>query len=719
MTRFICRLTMTLGCLIVGFVAVASADDSTKPEAPATAAPAKPVASSTPALPGELLLPNTTQGYISIANVDNMIDHYNRTQLGKLTSDPVMEPFTKDVRRQFENRWSGVHERLGLTLQELREVPGGEVCVALIEPREDDSALVVIADVTGKHDKAKHLIETVSKNLAEQGSKRTEIKVEDSAEPVLQFLIPVPEEDRLAEGSKLKGTTGSATESNDLKKSAAAEEAPRYSYYALAGNLLIVCDDLDVLKGILKCSVGKGKPGERLADVPGFKMVMDRCKTDASDVAPQIRWFIHPVGYAAAARAGTPAEKRRKGKSVLEVMKNQGFGAVKGVGGYAGFSQEGFDLVHRTAVYAPAPYVNSMKMLVFLNGKDYMPQPWVPRDISTYSTFYFDALNAFDNFGPLFNELYGGGEDSAWNDVLRGLKEDANGPQIDLRDELVTKLGQRITVLTDYTLPISTSSERLLFAIETNDEKGVAAAIEKALKNEPTMKKREVDGRVVWEMVDEPEADEAVPEISFGNDLPGAMPPPKPKKIIQKEKPLLPHASVTVADGHLFVASHMDFLQKVLKKHETRERLSSEIDFQMIDAQIQGMPTRESCGRFFSRTDEEYRPTYELIRQNKMPESESMLGRLLNGLFGEPKKKGVVRQQKIDGSELPEYDVVRHYLGPAGMQVTAEKDGWFLKGFTLNKEQVQTGKQDDSKKDDVKKEAKPAEKTEVKAETTK
>jgi hypothetical protein len=46
----------------------------------------------------------------------------------------------------------------------------------------------------------------------------------------------------------------------------------------------------------------------------------------------------------------------------------------------------------------------------------------------------------------------------------------------------------------------------------------------------------------------------------------------------------------------------------------------------------------------------------------------------------------MTRRQKIDGSQLPEYEVVRRYLGPAGFQATSEPDGWFFKGFTLNKE---------------------------------
>ena len=61
-------------------------------------------------------------------------------------------------------------------------------------------------------------------------------------------------------------------------------------------------------------------------------------------------------------------------------------------------------------------------------------------------------------------------------------------------------------MVTDYNLPITTTSERLLWAIETKDEAAVAKAIEKCVKNDPTIKKREIDGHVVWEIVEEEDA---------------------------------------------------------------------------------------------------------------------------------------------------------------------------------------------------------------------
>jgi hypothetical protein len=44
-----------------------------------------------------------------------------------------------------------------------------------------------------------------------------------------------------------------------------------------------------------------------------------------------------------------------------------------------------------------------------------------------------------------------------------------------------------------------------------------------------------------------------------------------------------------------------------------------------------------------------------------------------------------MRDQEIEGEEMPDYQVVRRYLGPAGVFATSESDGWFVVGFMLPK----------------------------------
>ena len=695
--------------------------------------------------PSEELLPDTTMGFVAVSNVDELVEQWEKTQLGKLMADPVMEPFAKDLRRQFEDRWSGVRERLGLTLDDLKGVPGGEVGVAVIlQPTPDKNTpdkhcLALLVDVTGHHTQATALLEKISTNLEKQGAKRSEIKLAESNQPVVRFdNLPKPQD--------------------------APETETGPAFHFISGNLLGASDDIQVIRGILaRLALPPGQPNS-LAAVPGFQEVMRRCARDNDGQRPQIRWFVYPLGYVAAARAGTPEDRRRKGKSVLEILRNQGFGAIQGVGGFVDlYVSEEFQLVHRTAVYAPRPdkYQKSMKMLVFPNGEEFAPQRWVPRDVATYATFYVDVLNAFDNVGSLFDEMFGGleflfgaaltcqaeldkgklpkefaqefqefditispqakistkqpgsvweikdgdetyvvkkREDSLnvyaemhlWEEVLRGLKnpDDPLAPQIDLRAELIAHLGKRVTVITAYEEPITTTSERLLFAVEATDQEAVKAAIEKTMKTDPDVKLREFEGYDIWEIVEEEHhGPPEIPTITIpsltGEDAAG---PEEPAEDAQQDEDvrLLPHAAVTVAHGHLFVASHIDFLEKVLKPVEERETLNPSLDYRLVDGAIEQMGIAGKCAMVFSRTDEEYRPTYELIRQGKMPQGETMLARVLNAIFSTG-KKGEFRPQKIDGEQMPEYDVVRRYLGPAGMAVSSEPNGWFFKGFTLKK----------------------------------
>ena len=48
-----------------------------------------------------------------------------------------------------------------------------------------------------------------------------------------------------------------------------------------------------------------------------------------------------------------------------------------------------------------------------------------------------------------------------------------------------------------------------------------------------------------------------------------------------------------------------------------------------------------------------------------------MLGKFLNTLLltEEEREDGTVRKQQIDGSSLPDFEEVNHYLGPAGRVV--------------------------------------------------
>jgi len=674
----------------------------------------------------EYLVPNKTVGLIVIANVQQLSDQFNKTQLGQLMGDPVMAPFRADLQRQLEQKlFSG--KQLGLTLDDLRAATSGEVAIARIQPAPDEAALAVVGDITGRRTEAAALLEKISTNMKNSGATRSLLQAPECPDPIIQFVLPSPKD------GAPKDDTNSF---------------PRTTLYCLTGNLLCAADNVKILQGILARAAADRR--DSLAEVKGFQHVMKRCAEDLPGAVPQMRWYVYPLGYAQAVETATPADERGEGQSMVEILENQGFEAVKAVGGFVDFASEGHELIHRTAIYAPPPYELAMKMFALPNGPEFAPQRWVPRDIATYSTFYGDLLNVFDHFDTLFDELQGGppvlfrlplkhqadlergvlsqelrqefakkrfplppealvktrdtgrmwkiiDKENAyvltkkgdqlevyiefWHEALYSLQHDPAGAMIDLRNELIAHLGKRVTILSDYILPITPTSERLLYVFETEDEEAVARAIEKTLEVDENAKRRVLNGQVIWEIVEEKDAE--------GNEAPkvGNIPSLTPSKDpVDKEgqERQLPSAAVTVSHGSLFIASHIEFLLKVLKPLEQRETLTRSIDYRRVNAAMEQMGIEEKCSRMFSRTDEEYRATYELIRQGKMPESETILGQLLNRMLGDT--NGSLRIQQIDGEKMPDYDVVRRHLGPGGTIVAAENGGWFIKGFVLKRE---------------------------------
>jgi hypothetical protein len=239
-----------------------------------------------------------------------------------------------------------------------------------------------------------------------------------------------------------------------------------------------------------------------------------------------------------------------------------------------------------------------------------------------------------------------------------------------------------VSLLTDYELPITTKSERFLFMVEVKDEKAILATVEKYMKADPGATELEFQGRSVWEIKP---AQEEIPELEIALDPvgpnPGGAGGGGPKNTAMS------NSAVCVTDGHLFIASHLDFLQQILSTKENGEKLAEAADFKEVDKAISGLIQGPVAVRCFRRSDEAYRPSYELLRQGKMPEAETLLGRLLNRLLTPPEddEQGVLRKQKIDGRQLPPFEMVRRYFGPAGVAVRSLDDGWFVVGASLTK----------------------------------
>ena len=609
-------------------------------------------ANSAPAAPlADTLLPSTTRGVVSITNFEEVSSRFDQTLLGQLLADPAMEPFVEDLRQQLRDKFNETYNRLGLTWDELKNVPAREVSMGIIQAKAAQPAVVLIVDVTGHEAQAQQLLADIGKRFAAQRAKTARANL--AGAPLLVYELPPP-----------KG-----------------ERQPQRTALWLKENLLIAGDQSQAVEGVIK-RIGSKPAADCLAALPAFRAVMDRCAAEAGPDAPHVRWWIEPFGLATAMRARRPADdaamrNAERQKNALKV----GFGALQGAGGFIQVATDRYDFLLRTAIYAPKPWQKSMNMLAFPNAAPVPPPAWVPRDVGTYVSATVDVKTAEANFEPLFDSLFGEGDEGVWTEVKESLRDDPNGPRIDLEKDLIGHLGQRVTAVIDYHMPITPASERVCMSIDTSNERVVADTIRRSMETDPNVKRRNIGGFDVWELVEE-QLD--VPQVEIDGEPAARIGGDGPAPGEEGSDRLLPRSAIVVAHGQLFIASHTDILELVLSPRTPGDSLAASPDFRLIDDEMKRLGASQNSFRGYIRTNRSQRVTYELTRVNRMPEAKSMVGGLMNSLLGA--QEGILRNPEFDGRKLPEFEKVEHYFGPAGLFVTTEDNGWYAVMFAVNKQ---------------------------------
>jgi len=614
----------------------------------------------------EKVFPATTRAWLSIRDPQGFRERFDRSQYGQLVADPAMSAFIESCKSQITSNSQQRLAKLGLTLDDLAAVVGGEIAIAAIEPQAGRMATVLVVDTSGREEAARRLVTQIGERLVER--KATRIMLPDAPAELTVYQLPPEQDERRATAPR-----------------------DRRVAFALAPSALVVGDDA-VQVGQAFTVLAKGRV-DNLASRPSFSQVMGRCGEALPAASAPLMWFVEPLAFARLWQQANPPREKRKGPDFVAILGRQGFDAVQGAGGAVAFSEGPHAVRHHTLIHAPplegraadSPdrFDLAARMLRFPNAADVVPPAWVPRDTDGWFALQWDIQTAFAAAESLVDDVVG--DKGVFEDVIASLKEDPDGPQIDVQKDLIASLGSRISLLTDHSEPLGTDSERLVIAVACQDESRVAATIAKVMNADGDMAQIEIGGRTAWELVDR---SHAIPKLEV--ETPGGAvthadddaAAGRRQRLREKEEKLLPHAAVTVAYGHLLIASHRDILEKVLAAGSGDNALDAAGDFRTMMVELARYAPGDVAARSFGREEESIRPAYELLKSGAMPKSKSMFGQLLNGILGDG-KPGTVREQKIDGSSLPDFDEVRKYFGTVGTVLENLPEGWLLTGVVL------------------------------------
>ena len=627
---------------------------------------AKPVAKGPGVVLAADLLPQTTQGYLRIVNLPLLVERWNVTQLGLLGLDEGLKDFWKEQQAEIEKRFANAGWQLNFHAEDIYNIASGQAAIAWIAKPQDPQkpfTMALILDVAGKIPGTEALLLRIDREL--KARKATSKDLEYQGVSVKHYTL-----------SRAPGAI-----------------VVQESLYALAGDQLFASDELATIKSMIDAS--QGKAGATLSKLPLFVTSTDRLSEnrhllDESDV----EYFVQPIGLAKILRAigGKPIAAQT---DALKVLENQGFSKVPAARGRVHFGTNEFDVFHDSFVLTDPPLPRPVQVLDFPNLAGGKIPAWVGSDASTFLSMAWNSKDAFWKIETLVDDM--AGQKGVFESVIDGIKNDPVGPQIDIKTQVLPFLTPEIYSVGDTVDPITTESRRSLIAIRVNDPNGrLASVLERAMTNEPDAKPEDFENIRIWKVSRSESDDDAAFEsddFGFGNKS------VKPPSQVQDEKPLLSNWAITIyhhstkdpADGFLIFASHADMIKEAIERNilnnlkNQSSAFESEKDVKRVIEAIGKLNKGNTpCVWQVNRTDKAFKMQYELFRQDKLPQSKSMIATILDRLL-RPKDEVKQTDQKVKGDRLPTFDKIEAFLMPGGARAHTLADGWTFSGFVLAK----------------------------------
>ena len=294
-----------------------------------------------------------------------------------------------------------------------------------------------------------------------------------------------------------------------------------------------------------------------------------------------------------------------------------------------------------------APLVRAARLLEMPVGPQQDPLPLMTAGMDTVGAWRWEFASAMEAFGNVFDEWtepgpYGEG---LFADLLDGLRDDPEGPRVDLRRELFARLGPRICAF-GAAGDVDPGGRRQLLWAECGDVEPVRQSLTRFFKNDKEVKAETIAGHSCW-------------SIGPGKSL---------LVEVESSEPVSIRAMAVGPRGFL-AAADPELLRAVL----TPDRQPDEATIQMWRRLLADLPPSAgsaSGARVATITAARFAPAYPIavLRAAEFSSWEPALLRWV--LLGDDSGG-----DRLQPGDIPPYRVVEGLLLPASLHMRREPDG--------------------------------------------
>jgi hypothetical protein len=213
--------------------------------------------------------------------------------------------------------------------------------------------------------------------------------------------------------------------------------------------------------------------------------------------APLIRWYVEPL----------PLLRRfaaRDSGAWLESFERQGMAQLQSLaGGCWILPRDGVEFEIVGGVSGAVHSERAVGLVEFAAPQPLNVAAWLGPEIASVTSWRWDFSSAMRSFGSLFDEWTDPGPDGEglFRDLLDGLRDDPEGPQVDLRADVFTWLGPRVTRIVPAAGADSQRQRgpsRELYEIECRDAARVERALTRFYEGDPSVERQDLAGSVLW-----------------------------------------------------------------------------------------------------------------------------------------------------------------------------------------------------------------------------
>jgi hypothetical protein len=594
------------------------------------------------------LFPEESVVFVRMANAQKFGEKFNETATGRMLRDPQLKPFVEQLWGDVGNMYAeDAEEKLGISWEDLKNLPKGEVAFAVVARPAQSPALLLLMDQGDEPSVAERLLDRAYEFAGEKGAEFTTEQIGDVEVTVVR---DADNQDRVFGVFERENTIVIATDPNVLRGVLWHWDGGPPSKTAPDTNTAENTDDEVSREAKPSASADDEEesefiPGRTLAENDRFASIVKHCRRP-QDPPPQLMFFVDPIELMRAVVA-TPGEHAGGMSFVLGLLPAIGADGILGIGGAFTYATDEYDDLSQFHVLLANPRAGILQIPAFKTGET-APQPFVPLAMESCTTMNYDARTSFNRIAALVDKYR---VEGSFEHFIKEKVSDQIG--IDLPTEVLDNLAGRFTWIVGYQKPARMSSRQHVIAAELVDAEKMKESLKKVMEKYPD----------VFE------------ERTFGNVTYHAILPPRLKEQPPEERDTEPFCAIT--DGYLFTGSSCQLFELCIQARDgTIARLIDSDEY----ARATGVVGRETAGTTpvifsTSRVEESFRHWYELLtseetrqKLDEQKEDNKFFAALVNAL---------------DQNQLPPFETLAPYLAPGGAILYDTDDGYHGIGFTL------------------------------------